>query len=162
MDRNELMLAYSKLGADLITFAESLLENLHDAEDAVQQALRNILESEAPPPEEARPYMFKAVRNAAFRIMRDAKRQDRKIVGWWEFRRDAGAVVDERSNAVRFAVSQLPPDMRDVVVLHHWNCLTLAETAEVLAIPKTTAEFRHKQARDLLKGTLRPEKEERS
>lgn len=162
MDRELFLKTYSQIGRDLSSFAESLLEDPSDADDAVQEAARAILQGDPPLGNHERPYFFKAVRNACFRILRSSERRKRLGRSWVEFRRSAEEPDNAEIRTVRFAVAQLPPDIRDVVVLHYWNKLTLEEVSEVLAIPKTTAEYRHKQARDLLRGTLRIEKGEQS
>ena len=48
----------------------------------------------------------------------------------------------ERSSAVRSAVSALPPDLRQVVVMKEFEELTFQEIADVLEIPLSTVKSR--------------------
>jgi RNA polymerase sigma-70 factor (ECF subfamily) len=56
--------------------------------------------------------------------------------------------------AVRDAVLRLPVGQRDLVMLVHWDGLTLAEAAELLALNASTARSRYAAARAALRESL--------
>ena len=56
--------------------------------------------------------------------------------------------------AVQSALARLPDGYREVVVLHNLEGLSLAQVAEVLAIPKGTVKSRRAKALSLLRHLL--------
>lgn len=56
---------------------------------------------------------------------------------------------------VRDAVTRLPADQRDLVGLVHWEGFSLAEAAEIVGIPASTARGRYQAARRRLERSLR-------
>lgn len=49
------------------------------------------------------------------------------------------------------AIEKLPIELRDIIILRYFTGLTLAETADVLVIPRGTVTSRQKRALELLK-----------
>jgi len=66
------------------------------------------------------------------------------------------AIDAEVGEAVRWAVSVLPPLQREVVVLFEYEGLSLAETASVCGIDVGTVKSRLHRARERLRRTLAP------
>lgn len=60
---------------------------------------------------------------------------------------DAGAEV-------RDAIARLDSEQAELVRLVHWDGFTLAEAAELLGIPASTARGRHQRAKDELRAAL--------
>ena len=54
------------------------------------------------------------------------------------------------------ALARLPAAFRDVVVLHYYEDLPLAEISALLAIPLGTVKWRLHQSRELLRAALAP------
>ncbi len=67
--------------------------------------------------------------------------------------------AQERFDALplKDAVSRLPQQLKEVILLRYWNDLTLEETARVLGIPRTTVSTRQKRALALLRVELADE-----
>jgi RNA polymerase sigma-70 factor (ECF subfamily) len=61
----------------------------------------------------------------------------------------------ERAAAVRTAVSQLPEDMREAIVLCEWEELSMAEAATVAKTTPKAIESRLYRARQILRGELK-------
>jgi len=64
---------------------------------------------------------------------------------------------DEAQSALAAAVSCLPQDQREVVVLKIWNELTFSEIAGALGISQNTAASRYRYALAHLKKSLQPQ-----
>jgi RNA polymerase sigma-70 factor (ECF subfamily) len=61
----------------------------------------------------------------------------------------------ERAAAVRTAVSRLPEDMREAIVLCEWEELSMAEAATVAKTTPKAIESRLYRARQILRGELK-------
>ena len=64
---------------------------------------------------------------------------------------------DEAQSALAAAVSCLPHDQREVLVLKIWNELTFSEIAGALGISQNTAASRYRYALSHLKKALQPQ-----
>ena len=65
------------------------------------------------------------------------------------------ALATERAKAVRFAVSKLPDDLREAIVLCEWEELSVAEAAAILETTPKTVESRLYHARQILRERLK-------
>jgi RNA polymerase sigma-70 factor (ECF subfamily) len=123
-----------------------------DARDLAQDALVRALTTARPPEGVA---LSAWVYGIAKNLGRDhAKSAQRREV--------AMDVTPERTDeddlptvlAVRRAVDELPPPLRDVITLHELEDNSLRETAEALQIPFDTAKDRLRRAREQLRAQL--------
>ncbi len=64
------------------------------------------------------------------------------------------AAVNERLAAVQQAVAELPPDLREVLILSVWHSMTHAEIARVQGTSEKAVELRLYRARKLLREML--------
>lgn len=55
---------------------------------------------------------------------------------------------------MRDAIDRLEPDLAELVRLVHWERLTIADAAEVLGIPASTARGRYAKAKEELRAAL--------
>ncbi len=55
---------------------------------------------------------------------------------------------------MRDAIDRLAPDLGELVRLVHWERFSLAEAAELLGIPASTARGRYQRAKDDLRIAL--------
>ena len=62
--------------------------------------------------------------------------------------------IDNRVS-VSVEVGKLPLKEREVVLLHYYNELSTAEIAKLLGVPRTTVDYRLRQARKQLKKQLK-------
>lgn len=67
---------------------------------------------------------------------------------------DAAAVPADEGADVRDALSRLDPDLAELVRLVHWERFSLAEAAELLGIPASTARGRYQRAKAELRTAL--------
>jgi RNA polymerase sigma-70 factor (ECF subfamily) len=65
------------------------------------------------------------------------------------------ALATERAKAVRIAVSKLPEDLREAIVLCEWEECSVAEAAAVLETTPKTVESRLYRARQILRERLK-------
>jgi len=61
----------------------------------------------------------------------------------------------ENKNSVSAEISKLPLKYREVILLFYYRELSTAEIARLLFIPRTTVDYRLRQAKKLLKKTLK-------
>jgi len=64
------------------------------------------------------------------------------------------APAADEGSEVRDALSQLSPELREIVQLVHWEGFTLAQAAQVVGIPAPTARGRYSRAKDELRVAL--------
>lgn len=62
----------------------------------------------------------------------------------------------DETHTVRQAIRALTPRLREVVMLVHWEGFSLAEAAQVLGVPASTARNRYARARAALRSALAP------
>jgi RNA polymerase sigma-70 factor (ECF subfamily) len=65
------------------------------------------------------------------------------------------ALAAERAKAVRIAVSKLPEDLREAIVLCEWQELSVAEAAAILETTPKAVESRLYRARQILRERLK-------
>ncbi len=67
---------------------------------------------------------------------------------------DAASPPADDGAEVRDAIERLDPDLAELVRLVHWDRFSLAEAAEILGIPASTARGRYQRAREELRAAL--------
>ncbi len=135
----------------LVTYARSLGLDESAAEDVVQKCFLAVLDRSSWPTE-PRPYFFRAVRNRSINSLRDRARTV-DLPGdepWFETR----TVGTAEEYDLRQALTRLPEEQREVVVMHVWGGLSFRELGEILNIPQNTAASRYRYAIALLKECL--------
>jgi len=100
----------------------------------------------------------------AYHVWQDWLRRDHHETtapdDWWEDCPDGAALPDERAAladlraALYAAVDRLPADLRSTVHLHHYQGLTLDETATALGIATSTVKHRLRTALARLQTAL--------
>ena len=149
----------AQLGGGAHALATQILGNADDAADAVQDAFITVLN--APESYDARkgplrPWFMRVVRNRCL----DMLRRRRPGSDSAELVRDPGPgpeqalSKDQRSAVIRHAISTLPPDKREIIVLRDYMDLRYVEIAEVLGIASGTVMSRLHRARLALKEAL--------
>jgi RNA polymerase sigma-70 factor (ECF subfamily) len=120
-----------------------------EAEDALQETFLALLDRGRAAADIAnlQAYLLGIARRLAGRRRREepAEELPEPVVG-----NPAPARLD--SLTCRRALSQLPPEQAEVVVLKVWHELTFAEIGEALGIPPNTAASRYRYALDKLRG----------
>jgi RNA polymerase sigma-70 factor (ECF subfamily) len=144
---------YAELGPALLAYARSILRETPPAEDVVQQVFLKLLSNPALPlPIDARPYLFRAVRNTSLNVQRSTTRDaaHRESLQFFTAPNGLSHLVPE----MEAALDDLPDEQRQVVILRIWGELTLDATAEVLGVPANTAASRYRYALAKLRDRL--------
>jgi RNA polymerase sigma-70 factor (ECF subfamily) len=141
---------YTELGPALLAYARSILSDRSSAEDAVQQVFLKLLaRRELEIPGDARPYLFRAVRNVSINLKRGAQRAARREAATPIFAASDG--VASLVPALEAALAELPDEQREVLVLRIWGELTLDAAATVLGVGVSTAASRYRYALEKLR-----------
>jgi RNA polymerase sigma-70 factor, ECF subfamily len=148
---DEVLAFYQQHGPALLAYGVSILGDKARAEDVLHHVFLNLLDRDKLPME-ARPYLFKAVRNGSLNAMRGSARLTSLENQEWLVR-PIGMV--EAALEIEGAMGQLPPEQREVVVMKIWGEMTLTEVAQVLEIPENTVASRYRYALNKLREFLK-------
>lgn len=145
---------YELLRQELFTYALALTRSREAAEDVIQNVFRNVLKR-ARLPQDLRPYLFRAVRNAAMDEHR-AHARAATIESFLDLsgRRDNGhdpAVAQELESLL----TQLNEQERECIVLKIYNGLTFAEIAQVCGVSINTASSWYRRGLEKLRAIMR-------
>lgn len=145
---------YELLRQELFTYALALTRSREAAEDVVQNVFRNVLKR-ARLPQDLRPYLFRAIRNAAMDEHR-AHARAATIESFLDLsgRRDNGhdpAVAQELESLL----TQLNEQERECIVLKIYNGLTFNEIAEVCGVSINTASSWYRRGLEKLRAIIK-------
>jgi RNA polymerase sigma-70 factor, ECF subfamily len=147
-------------GPKLLLCARQWTRTLADAEDVVQEAFVRFWRHQRGLPGEPMALLVTSVRRAAFDLARrDGRRATR------EERAHAGAddhvsffetplEGEERRAAIEDALSRLPAEQREVLVLKIWGELTFEQIGTELEVSPNTAASRYRYALAALRQEL--------
>ncbi len=150
--RTRVQALYQELGPALLLYARSIVPDVSSAEDALHQVFLKFLSGEVAMPEDPRPYLYRSVRNAALNARRGEVRERARREAMPMFAAPAG--LDEARGALEEALSTLPDEQREVVVLRTWGEMTFDQVGDLLGIPPNTAASRHRYALEKLRERL--------
>jgi len=159
MERGTIRRLYEEHGPALLMYARSLLGDSAAADDVLQQVFLKLLEGRAGEPAEPRPYLFRSVRNAALNWRRDAPRAAGLEGAAWFAAVPAGSDSGD-AERLQDALTELPDDQREVLVMKVWGGLTFEEVAESLGISANTAASRWRYGLEKLKSRMAKERVE--
>ena len=144
---------YRKHGAALLLFAVSISGDRGHAQDVLHQVFLKLIENGSfTQAKDIKAYLFACVRNAALNNSRRENRHaplEEDSIWFSPPERD---YAGERN--LRQALSALPEDQREVVVLHIWGELTFSEIGDLLRVSANTAASRYRYALERLRGSL--------
>ncbi len=140
-------------GRRFLLFARDQTRCEADAQDVLQEALVEswLRHDHAPPPEAL---VFATIRRRAIDLARrEQRRGDREQAApeWFASKPDEPGDDAELERAVK----NLPPNLREVVVLKTWSALTFQEIADTLGVPQNTAASRYRYALERLRESLK-------
>jgi RNA polymerase sigma-70 factor (ECF subfamily) len=142
---------YRQHFGELAGYAWSLTRDASVGDDLAQEAMVRVY-ARWPVLSDPRPYAYRIVMNLA----RDRWRGQARELAHRSY--DAGALTTPGPDTSTYdAVLRLPPDLRDVVALHYYADLPLAEIAKVLRRPLGTVKRRLHDARAALAVALAEE-----
>jgi RNA polymerase sigma-70 factor (ECF subfamily) len=126
------------------------------AQDVVQEALVRLL-GQRVCPDEPVAWMYAAVRRAAIDAARSRDRRRKREGAMTEtkpnwFQHDEGAALD--ADAAQRALTRLPHELREIVVLRIWAELGYADIARITGVSVGTAHARFIEAMRRLRDAL--------
>ncbi len=140
----------------LFRYAWRLTGSMADAEDIVQECFLGLLRPECnfdPARTAVRTYLFGAVRNQALKRLR--RRAEGEVPETADHRTPEAALLEgEIAGAVARAIAQLPESQREVLLLAHYEQMSLAEIAEITELEVTAVKSRLQRARADLREKL--------
>jgi RNA polymerase sigma-70 factor (ECF subfamily) len=133
-----------------------LTGSIADAEDVVQECFLGLLRANCgfdPARTTIRTYLLGAVRNQSMKRLR---RREQNVAPEPTDHRtpETEAVRSELADAVASAIAELPETQREVLLLAHYEQLSLAEIAEITQLEVTAVKSRLQRARATLRETL--------
>jgi RNA polymerase sigma-70 factor (ECF subfamily) len=145
-------------GKGLMAYARTITNNTQDAEDAIQEALSRVLSRRLDPIENLRAYVYKSVRGAALnnfrsRIRRERREREAASAPLCVFQEPASR--REEINALNQALTLLPKEQQEVVILKIWGGLSFSQIADVVGSPRDTAASRYRYAVTTLKREMK-------
>ena len=147
-------------GATLLLFARQHVASLVDAEDALQEAFVRFWRSRDRV-RDPLPYLYACVRTAALDLSRGAQRRHQRESlaarpadqAWF----DTAAGKADRREAIEQALSGLPVEQREALVMRTWGGATFHQIGETLGVSSKTAAARYEAAIELLSTLLSEE-----
>lgn len=152
MDRLLIRRLYEDFGPALVLYARSLLGDGAAAEDVVQQVFVKLLEGRVPAPTEPKPYLYRAVRNAALNARRDEGR--RRPWPEQEPAFEAAPGREDEREELEKALEGLPQEQRETVVMKVWGGMTFEEIAALAGVSLNTAASRYRYGMEKLRERL--------
>lgn len=155
-DMEALQFLYTRYADDVLGFVTSFVHDHHDAEDITQSVFAKLMSSILKYEQRDVPFrawILRVSRNAALDHMRS-----RRATPFGEIRTTDEAsdqLQFERSEGLRQAISALPNDQREVLVLRHISGLSPLEIAGLLGKTEGAIHGLHHRGRGTLQTTLR-------
>lgn len=138
----------------LLAYACSFVPDFAVAEDAVHQVFLKLLRGETKMPDTPIAYLYRAVRNTALNANRHTPHeQPIESQPQW-FQHQGGD--RESALALQTALTSLPEDQRETVLMKIWSGLTLQEVAAATGVSVNTAASRYRYALEKLRAQLKP------
>ena len=142
---------YEELSRDIFGYIRSIVGSAEDAEDAFQEVFSKLasLGEKACRVERPLGYVFAVARNEAYKVIR--KRASNRETAVEEGTLEAVAPREREAEGLtpreaEQALSLLPVEQREVVVLKIWGGLTFAQVGEVTGVSQNTAASRYRYA----------------
>jgi len=140
-----------------LRYAQSITRSQEDAEDALQAAMVRITVKPQVlvTADHPWPYFLRVVRNEALKIIR-RRRSVNATAGFIDKTVESTDHLEEDDNrrVIREALSRLPGNQREVVLLKIWEGMTFAEIADVLNKSPNTVASRYRYAMEKLQQQL--------
>ena len=144
----------ARRGPALVLFARQWRRRVADAEDAVQEGFVRFWKARGRSRDDLA-YLYACVRTAAIDAARaEAARKRRDALVDVEEESIFVPQHDELAAQVETALSHLPDEQREVVVMKIWGGVTFAQIAEALEISPNTAASRYRYAIEKLESEL--------
>ena len=142
---------------DLLAFFERRVVPRADAADLLAETLIVGWRRAADLPDDelgARRWLFGIARNVLLNAERGSRRRHRLANRVRAALTVAESPAADAGAEVRDALTRLEPDLAEIVRLVHWDGFTLADAAEIVGIPASTARGRYQRAKEELRVAL--------
>ncbi|HEY7456121.1 MAG TPA: RNA polymerase sigma factor [Solirubrobacterales bacterium] len=154
-DPEGLHFLYLRYAPDVQRFVNSVVHDLHEAEDITQNIFAKLIDTIVKYEQRDVPFtawILRVARNAALdhvRARRAIPTEDVRVA-------DSGQaqISIDRSHALRTALEQLPDDQREVLVLRHIVGLSPVEIADALEKTESSVHGLHHRGRRSLQASL--------
>ena len=159
-DQQKFEKVYTKYRYLMLHIANKILQNHHDAEDAVHQAfisiienLDKILEVDSP---KTRSYIVIITERKAIDLLRKIKNRHT-----FEYNEDISGVEIslEMDNPIATAIAKLPPPYREVLLMRYHNGFSAKEIASILSMSDSGVRKLIARAKKVLQELLEKEGE---
>jgi RNA polymerase sigma factor (sigma-70 family) len=152
-NNDEIDAFYRQHGAALLLLAVAIVGDRSRAQDTVHQVFLSLMQNEALTRAlDKKSYLFACVRNAALNENKfQARNTALDLDTAWFTPPNRDHIAEQN---LRRALSALPLDQREVVVMHIWGELTFAQIANLLDISANTAASRYRYALGKLRESL--------
>jgi RNA polymerase sigma-70 factor (ECF subfamily) len=154
MGPQELAELVDRYGAALVLYARQWCDC---PEDVVQTALLKLVRIRTPP-DNLIPWLYRVVRNGAIDASRAARRRHRYEAAaadsapkWFAPSYDPTGLD---AKAAALALAELPPETREIIVMHIWGGLTFEQIAGALDSSAATCYRRYAAGLDVLRTKL--------
>lgn len=151
---------FETYGSRLLLVARQWTRSGSDAEDVVQEAFVRFWRQQRHLGGDPLPLMITSVRRAALDLLRSRDRREQREQAHVDLNAELwfqpAIEENERATQLEEAVTKLPSEQREVVVLKIWGGLTFAQIAEQLEMSANTAASRYRYALTALRQTLNP------
>lgn len=157
---------YDTYARSLYRFAYAITRSAEDAEDALQEVFGKLARERKRLvcTEAEKSYLYTAVRNASYSILRSRRRIGALAKAWEDECSltcpDSAAGIIE-SQVVREAFCSLPTDQREVLVLRVYDEMSFKEIAEAIGSSINTVASRYRYAIAKLREALEADDNER-
>lgn len=155
-DMDALHFLFVRYAPDLTRFVRSIVNDSHEAEDIVQNVFAKLITQIGKYRQQEVPFtawILRVTRNAALdhiRVKRAIPTEELRVTD-----NDSAQVGRERGRDLRHALSLLPTDQREVLVLRHIVGLSPIEIADTLGKSESSVHGLHHRGRSTLRSSLR-------
>ena len=144
---------YDRKAAELLLHGRALGLGESEAEDVLQETFVALLKLEKRP-DNPEHYCVRAFRNRALNFKRGLWRRvarELESARWFE----PAEAKNDLEEAAQRALSRLPVEQREVIVLKIWHEMTYEEIASTLDLSPNTVAGRYRYGMEKLKGILK-------
>jgi len=143
---------------DLLGYFERRVIPRQDAADLLGELMVQAWRNASSAPAEAeqrRMWLYGVARNVLANHTRSMRRRSALVDRIRGYLAAAGDSPDEaEGSAIRDLVARLPETQRELLVLVHWDGLTITQAAQVLELNASTARSRYAVAREALRSAI--------
>ncbi|WP_206494130.1 sigma factor-like helix-turn-helix DNA-binding protein [Microbacterium sp. KRD174] len=154
--RKRLTIALRASSDDLLRYFLGRLDR-EDAADALAEVMATAwrrVDVLPRKPEEARMWLFGIARNVRLHAERGTVRRTQLAMRLRSELTARAAPAADAGVEIRDAIDRLDSDHAELIRLVHWDGFSIADAAEILQIPPSTARGRYQKAKEALRASL--------